>query len=770
MSQINFEQENAMTTEPNTASGVSRRTFISASAIAGGGLMFDITLSNVAEAAADAKSKAGTLSAFVRIDADGTTTVVSKNPEIGQGIKTAFAQLIAEELDADWSRVKVDQGDFNPAAYGPTQFAGGSLSIPMNYLGMRQAGAAARHMLVAAAAQSWKVPAAECETSAGVVKHTASGRTATYASLASKAATVAPPDVKTLKLKDDKDFKIIGQRIGGVDSPKIVKGEPIFGIDMQLPGMKYAVYEKSPVFGSTIASANLDEIKQLPGVRHAFILKAGPNNAGLPDGISLGLLEGVAIVADSWWQASKAAEKLKIKWNASAITNQSTTAFDKQALELSKAKPFKEIRKDGDVEAGFKAAKQVVEAAYAYPFVSHATLEPQNCTAQFKNGKMEIWAPTQLPARGQAGVAQTLGIKPEDITIHLLRIGGGFGRRLGNDYMVEAAAIAKECGEPVKLVWNRRQDMQHDNYRVGGYHFFKAGLDEKGKITAFTDHFVTFGNMVKDKTGEEKPVLATSGDLGKDVPPARFIENLEFGYSMMPLGVPTGPLRAPGSNALAYAFESFIDELAYSAKQDPLQFRLDMFGEARVLPSPPGGFGPPGPGFDVGRVRTVLETVREKSGWGKRQLPKGTGMGVAFYFSHQGFVAHVVQATVQKNGTPKVDKIWTVADVGRTIVNPSGGENQLQGGAIDGISQALGQKITIDGGRVVQSNFHDYPLLRMFQAPPVEVHFVQSDNNPTGLGEPSLPPVIPAFCNAIFAACGKRVRKLPIDPNELKSA
>ena len=748
---------NARTTDllPDAAA-MSRRTFLSVSAAAGGGLMLNLMLPDLA-VAQNGAAKAATLNMYVRIAADGIVTIMAKNPEIGQGIKTMLPMLIAEELDVDWKNVRIEQAKLDPM-YGP-QFAGGSFATPMHWDSLRRVGAAGRQLLVSAAAQTWRVPAAECETSAGTVVHKASGKSMSYGALAAKAASLPAPDMKTVALKDPKDYKIIGKFTGGVDSPRIVKGEPIFGIDVAVPGMLYAVYEKSPVFGSTVVSANIDAIKSLPGVRHAFIVKGAESN-GLPDGMALGLLEGVAIVADTWWQASKAREKLQVKWSDNPISNQSSTGFAQTAAQLSKQAPAKTVRKDGDVNAAFASAAKVLEAEYFYPFLSHATLEPQNCTAQFRDGKVEIWAPTQNPGAGRTLVSKTLGVKETDVTIHLIRCGGGFGRRLGNDYMVEAVMIAKMAGAPVKLVWNRKDDMQHDAYRPAGFHSLKAGLDAQGKVVAFRDHFVTFGTAEK---------VANSADLSDTEFPARFVPNLEYGLTTMPLGVPTGPLRAPGSNAMAFVFESFVDELAHAAGKDPLQFRLDLWGEPQVFPPPGVRFGMPMPAFDTGRVRGVLELVAEKSGWGKRKLPKGTGMGIAFYYSHMGYFAEVVQATVAVDGTPKVDKIWVAGDVGSQIINPAGGINQVEGAALDGIGEALGQAITIQGGQVVQTNFHEFNLLRMNQAPPVEVHFRITDNPPTGMGEPALPPVIPALCNAIFAATGKRVRKLPINPAELKA-
>ncbi len=721
---------------------MERRRFLRVSAVAGGGLLFasrlDVLVGDVfaADASADFVPNA-----YIRLTPDGIATIIAKNPEIGQGVKTMLPMIIADELDVPWDKVRVEQAPLDTEKY-ERQFAGGSTATPTNWTPMRQVGAAARAMLVAAAAQRWSVPASELDTQPGVVRHRASRRTIEYGELLEAAAKVPVPDLETVALKDPKDYRIIGTRVPGVDNHAIVSGEPLFGIDVELPGMLYAQLEKCPVFGGKVRSANLDDVRAVPGVKHAFVVEGGDDLAGL--------LSGVAVVADSWWAASTARKALKVVWDEGPTAQQSTAGFRARADELATRPPQLSLRSDGDVDAVLRSAAKTLSATYVYPFIAHATLEPQNCTARFESGRCELWAPSQTPERGRSMVAETLGMPESAVTVHLTRIGGGFGRRLNNDYMVEAAWIAKQVpGVPIKLLWTREDDMRHDFYRPGGYHYFSAGLDARGRLVGWRDHFVSFGE------GKE---FARSAGIRDSEFPARFVPNFELAASLIPIGVPTGALRAPGSNGIAFAMQGFLDELAHAAGQDPLQFRLDLLSGAMD-----------GVAMDPERMRGVLEVVAEKSAWKDRHgLPPGTGKGIAFHFSHRGHFAEVVQATVTRKGELSVDKVWVAGDVGSHIINPLNAENNVQGAVLDGIAEALGQEITIENGRAVQDNFGGFDLLRMRQAPSaIDVHFRITDHPPTGMGEPALPPIPPALCGAIFQATGRRVRELPLSKADL---
>jgi isoquinoline 1-oxidoreductase beta subunit len=730
--------------------GASRRDLLKATVV-GGGLLLAFRIAAKAEAAETAGASA--LNAYVRVAPNGIVTIMGKNPEIGQGIKTSLPMMIAEELDVAWENVRIEQADSDPKLYG-RQFAGGSMATPLHWDELRRVGAVARAMLVQAAAVAWNCNAADCKTSDGQVIHVATGRKQSYGVLAGQCAGIAVPDPKSLPLKDPKDYTIIGKATPQYDTAKIVTGQPLFGIDVQRPGMLYATYQKAPVFGAKVAKADLDAAQGVKGVRKAFVVDADSANV-MPGGgnIGSGLVPGVAVVADTWWAARKGRDKLNVQWAEHPTAKQSGAGFAAKAKELAAGPPQRTARNDGDVAGALKGAAKTVEAAYFYPFLAHSPMEPQNCTAEFKDGKLEIWAPTQNPEPGRQLCARTLGIKPEDITVHMTRCGGGFGRRLGNDYMVEAAWIARETGAPVKLLWTREDDLQHGFYRPAGFHFFKGGVDAAGKLVAWQDHFVSFG---------EGQGYASSAGMAATEFPSRFVPNYRQDVSVMSLGMPTGPMRAPGSNALAFVHQSFIDEMAHAAGADPLAFQIKLLGDKPVVGEAPAA-------YNAGRMVGVLKAVGEMSGWGKTKLPKGEGMGVACYYSHMGYFAEVAHVVVAASGDVKVKKVWVAADVGRQIVNPSGAINQVQGAVIEGLSHALHQQITLANGQVEQSNFHDYPLLRMSEAPPVQVQFLKTDYPPTGLGEPALPPAIPALCNAIFAASGKRIRSLPIDTSQLKA-
>ena len=742
-------------TRTSTVPGIDRRTFLQVTALAGGGLIIGLAAPRfLAQGQGPAGGSSLDPSTYITIHPDNTFTIVAKNPETGQGIRTTLPMIVADELDVDWAQVNVQQADLD-RKYG-SQTEGGSRAIPTNYHGMRLVGAGGRLLMVSAAAAMWNVPATELTTGSGVVTHAGSGRTATYGSLAERAATLTPPDEAAAEaaLKNSRDFTIIGQRIRGVDNLDIVTGRPAFSIDVAPEGMLYAVLEKCPVFGGRAVSANLDEVRQLPGVRHAFLIDA---IQGQGRGGANSLASGVAIVADNWWLANDARSTLRVTWDEGPVAAQSTEGYMAQCRELAASAATAAPPADGqgttvigDVQAAFRTAATVVEAEYYFPLLSHAPLEPQNATAHFHDGRLEIWSPSQIPSLDHPALGA--GIPPENVTMHLVRAGGGFGRRLVSEYDVEVGRIARAVTEeraaaglpsvPVKLLWTREDDMAHDQYRPAGFHVMKAGLDADGKLIA---HQVF--------------VASTSSRVPTNEFPRGFVENVLISSErVLPFDIPTGALRAPPTNGLSFVMQGFIDEVAVAAGQDPLQYRLDLL-------SRPAGGGPAG-SFNPARARGVLEAVREMSDWDRRsQLPAGTGKGVAFQFAHAGYVAYVVEVTVDDSRGVRVNRVWSAIDIGRQIVNPSSAENLVEGGFIEGMSHMMAWEITIDRGRVVQRNFHEYQPARMSQAPrEMHVRFVETDFDPTGLGEPSLPPAVPAITNAIFAATGERIRSLPMAP------
>jgi isoquinoline 1-oxidoreductase beta subunit len=761
-----FFQEFTKPTKANAGiPDVSRRDFFKISGIAGGGLVIGMAIGNSPKAKAQG-SELSTLSPYVQIQTNGRVNLFSKNPECGQGIKTGLPLIIAEELDCAWEDVDVVQADIDATRYG-VQFAGGSLSTPMNWMAMRQAGATARAMILTAASQQLDIPVSELSTSNTKVQHAASGREWGYGEFAELAATIPVPDPSSLTLKSFDQFKLLGRRFTGVDNYDIVQGKPLFGADTQMEGMLYATYTKSAQIGGRARSFNEDHIKAMPGVVDAFII----DEVGNPKGFNTAtgdMFSGVAIVAESTWAAIKAKRELEIDWD---LSNAETATWDDlvdqaRAIQHSDGEPLMMLAggpgasiptdnpaSKGDAQAVMESADQVLSAFYEYPYVSHAQLEPETCTALYENGSIEIWAPAQIPQGGESSAAALLGVPQEEaaerVVLHQTRIGGGFGRKLANDFVSEVTAIAQRMeGIPIKLQWTREDDMSGDFFRPGGFHSYKAALDGQGNLVAWQDHFMT--STMNDVT----PM--TSADLNASVFPMDVIDNVKLTQTMFKNAIPTGPMRAPASNAFAFTFQGFMHELAVASGKSHVEFLMDTLGE-------PGLANPENPGsMHTGRAANVISEVARISGYEQDDNEAGRAKGLSFYFCHSGYVAQVADVSVSANKEVKVHKVWAVADFG-FIHNLSGAENQMEGGIIDGISQLFNSKITFENGIIQQQNFHQYPLLRMPQTPELEIAFLQPEEfSPTGAGEPSMPPVLAAVTNAIYNATGERIRKLPL--------
>ena len=729
----------------------SRRKFLQVSSLLGGGLLVSMTYAQPSTSGRGAKNHASNRqfapSPFVKILPDGTVHIVAKIPELGQGVKTSLPMILADSIGADFTAVQIEYGDLR-AELGP-QEAGGSMSVFDSYQPLQKAGEIARTMLIQAAASMWTVSSKECAAENSRVWHIPSGRSLGFGELATKAAQLPLPRSKDIAPRRKKEGKLLGKRIGGVDNHAIVKGQALFGIDQTTPGMVHAVYAKCPIPGTKALSANLDHIRKLPGIVDAFIL----------DGTSdyYGLLPGVAIVGESTWVTFVAQDELNVVWASSARKEESSESYEHQAAQLGKGQGSL-VQNTGDTKLALSIASSVVTGEYHYPFLHHAPLEPMNALAiPMANGGMKIIAPTQNPEGARDLAATVLKVSKTKVVMQFTRCGGAFGRRLTNDFVAEAAAIAHRIGRPVKLTWTRESDTQHGQYRPPGWHFLEAGLDSSGNLTAWRNHFVTVGlNNVK------QPGMAADIE-GREFP-GRFVPNYRLEKSVISCNVPTSWYRAPGSNGIAFATQSFIDELAHQAGKNPLDFRLQLLGTSRIF-SGTGRWDPP---FDTARMKSVLRLAAEKAGWGKK-MPIGSGQGIAFHFCHQGYVAEVAEVTVSADGVLVVYRVVAAVDVG-PIVNYSGAESQVQGSIIDGLSSTWLQELTIGQGKVNESNFNDFPLLRINAAPSqIDVYFIESNSPPTGLGEPALPPLAPAVCNAIYAATGTRIRRLPISKTALRT-
>ncbi len=724
--------------------GVGRREFLRITGLGGGA----VALAWVAPALAAEPSRdggltvAGELNAFVTVASDGTITIYSANAEMGQGIKTALPMIVAEELGARWADVEVLQSPVDESRFG-LQRAGGSTTVARTWQQMRTMGASAREMLVSAAALVMEVPREELAAGSSLVTHT-SGRFMTFGQLATLAAKQDAPDPDTLAFKDRADYTIIGTAVSGVDNLEIVSGLALFGIDTRVPDMLYAAYQKCPAIGGRAVSANLDAVKSLPGVVDAFLVEG--------NGKAEELLDGVAVVGTSTWAVFNAKSQLEVEWDESDASRDSWTALRARGAALRGARGPQEVIDKGNVAAVFAdPANTTLEAFYEYPFVAHLCMEPMNCTAHYQAGRglagdtLELWIPTQMPARAYGPARSLFGLDEDRVTVHQMRLGGSFGRRVYSEYVCEATAISRRVGAPVKLTWTREDDVRHDFYRVGGFQSVKGAVDARGRLVGFENHFI----------GMQRNGRPVSGSRYRDSEfPLQNVDNAYASITMLDIDTPCGPWRAPGSNTSAFVGQCFLDELAHAAGRDYVEFLLEILGEPRWFEE--GNVR----SLNTGRAADVVRLAAARAGW-SRQMPQGSGLGLAFYFSHAAHVAEVAEVSVTADKQLTVHKVTVAVDVG-PIINMSGATSQVEGAVIDGLSTMLGQQITFEGGRIQQSNFHDYPVLRMPGAPEVDIHFIQSEHPPTGLGEPALPPLAPAVGNAIFAATGVRVRKMPL--------
>jgi isoquinoline 1-oxidoreductase beta subunit len=714
----------------------SRREFLKAGALAGGGLILGVHLPGLdCRGQVDSPSLSFMPNAWIRIGKDDTVTVIVNHTELGQGPYTSFAMIVGDELEADWSKIRVESAPVDPvynhAVFG-IQMTGGSTSTWTEYERLRKAGAAARQMLLTAAAGMWNVEPATCRAENGLIVHPESERRVTYGKLVDKASELTPPE--NPPLKDRKDFRFIGKPTKRLDTPDKTNGKAVFGLDASVPGMLVALVARAPVFGAKLKEFSDQQARMVPGVRH--ILK---------------IERGVAVVADGFWPAKRAREALQLTWDEGPLVRLSSPEQSDEYAGLAK-KGGVVTRNEGDATKALGGPVTKLEATYDLPYLAHATMEPMNCLADVRDDACEIWVGTQFQTVDRDAAAKDAGLKPEQVKLHTMLCGGGFGRRAVPDshFVREAVQISKAIRKPVKVVWTREDDMQGGWYRPRAYHSVSGAVDAQGQPVAW-QHRVVCQSIVKGtpfaekimKEGVDETAVEGAKDLPYDIP------NLLVEWQEAPDGVPVLWWRSVGHSHTAFVVETFIDELARAAKKDPFEFRRGLLGK-----NP--------------RHRRVLETVAEKAGWGN-SLPYGRGRGIALHESFGSFVAHVAEVSVSKSGMPRVHRIVAAIDCG-PVVNPATIHAQLEGGAVFGLTAAFYGQITFTGGRVQQRNFHDYRMLRMDEMPIIETHIVPSEEKMGGVGEPGVPCVAPAVANAIFAATGKRIRSLPIRTEALKEA
>jgi len=729
-----------------------RRTFLKTASAGGAVLLigFHVPIrANINSAQEQEKPLVNPFNAWVRFTPDNKVTLVLGKSEMGQGVMTSLPMILAEELSLDWKQVRIEQAPTNPKIYD--HGTGGSGSVAGSWLPLRRAGASAREMFITAAAKRWNVSRETCKAQDGGILHGARNSFFNYGELVEEAAKLSVPDPNTVPLKNSAGFTIVGQDHLRVEVREKTTGAAKFGIDSRIPGMLYAVVARCPVFGGKVKSFNASAAKHVPGVKDVLAIEPVPQGA-----FTAG---GVVVLAENSWAAIQGRNALQISWDEGLAVSESSASLHQQFLDNA-AKPGKVVRNEGDANTALANASKKIEATYEFPFAAHATMEPMNCTVHIKPDGAEAWVPTQAPQWAQEVIAKVAGLPLEKVIVHTTLMGGGFGRRYQADFVMEAAQVAKASGKPVMVFWTREDDMQHDFYRPASYHHFSGALDVQGNLAAWR-HFQTSTSIdakwsPKGEENPEKSEFATAAFIPYLTP------NYRVEYTLAKSSVPRAWWRSVEHSSSGFVVECFVDELAHAAGADPLEFRLRLIGGDRRI----SDFTNPKENkpLDTARLKGVLRLAAEKAAWGE-PLPKGSSRGIAAYYSFESYTAVVAEVSV-KDRAVNIHRLVYAVDCGRPI-NPDGIRAQVESAVIYGLSAALHDSITIDHGSVQQTNFHDYQMPRMNQAPKTEVHLVMSTEDPTGIGEPGLPVAAPAVCNAIFAATGKRIRRLPIRAEDL---